>query len=424
MPVVHPSTLPQHETLRSIVLMRTIVVCAQLSVITFAHVYLGIDLQLPPVLLVIGLLVLLNIASCLRLRQVRALHLIGHLELLMQLLADVAALSAILYFSGGATNPFVSFYLPALAVAAALLPWQFALLLAILAITAYSLLTNLYVPLQIHDTERAINLHLAGMWANFAASALLITLFVARLSSTLRQRDAELAQARERHLEHERLIALGMQAAHVAHEIGTPLSTVAIIAGELRHEAAQTPALHPYRDEFVTIESQIAICKTALDRMGAQANETPGAPVSMSATSWLRQFITEWRLRYPAVRLQLTLPEESRSIQVSTPLSQILTVLLDNATQAAAGNDSAISLSLSHAPEQVVIRIEDHGAGIVPELLERLGQQAVPSRRGGQGIGLLLAFTAARQIGASIRLESPVNGSHSGTCATLSIAAP
>ncbi len=400
--------------------MRAVALLCLALMLALATLWLGIGLRLLPLLDVMALLALFNAWTWLRMQQVRP---VSDHEVFIQLLIDISALSIMLYFSGGATNPFVSFYLPALAVAAALLSWQYALLLASLAIVAYSLLTTFFVQLHIGDPDRAISYHLAGMWANFSVSAALITWFVAGLSRTVRQRDAQLAQARERHLENDRLVALGIQAANAAHEIGTPLSTVAIIAGELLHDIDRTNinggkdrALGSYREEFATIEAQIALCKAALDRMGKyNANEGETGEI-VSASAWLTRFADQWRLRYPASRLELDLAADDVRIHDSISLAHILTTLLDNAAQAA--GDKAIRLVLHSEQGHALIEVIDKGPGIAPELLARLGFEPIRNHSAGRGIGLFLAFAAARQIGASIALIANPGG---GTRACLTV---
>jgi two-component system sensor histidine kinase RegB len=339
--------------------------------------------------------------------------------LFAQLLVDICALSVMLYFSGGATNPFASFYLPAVAVAAALLPWHQALFLSMLAIGAYSLLTSYFVPLHIGNADRAISYHLAGMWANFSFSAALIAWFVAALSRTVRQRDAQLAQARERYLESDRLASMGIQAANAAHAMGTPLSTVSIIASDLRAESEQpaNTALHVYREDFATIEAQIKLCETALNRMGKQtvlgvSGET------VSAIEWLTFFSDEWRLRYPTVQFKLLLPDQHVDITASISLAQILTTLLDNAAQAIATSGKSVTLQMKPAARHVLIDVIDDGPGIAPALLPRLGYEPLQQSANGRGIGLFLAFATARQISATIELMQSPTG---GTCARLKI---
>lgn len=409
--------LPQHETLRTIVLMRFIALAGQLLVVAAAQFWLGIDLALPPLFAAMLFLAAFNGWTWRRMQRADPA---SHTELFIQLLVDVLTLSALLYFSGGATNPFVSFYLPALAVAAAILPPRHAVALAAFSVGSYSLLTSFYVPLHIMDPERAVMYHLSGMWANFALSAGLITWFVTHMSRALRERDAQLAQAHAQHMQSERIIALATQAASAAHEMGTPLATIALIAEELRHESMHDAALAEYSEDLGTIEAQVALCKTALARMGMQAGaaaETDTAAVELN--EWLTRFIEQWRLRHPAARLQLTLPARGGRVSQPRAVGQILLILLDNAGCASEGGDTAINVSLALERRSALIRVEDEGAGIAPALLNRLGHEAVHSTSGGKGIGLMLAFATARQIDATLVLSSR---EREGTSATVTVA--
>lgn len=411
-----PNALPQHEILRRLMWMRVIAITGQFSAVATAHWGLGIALPLAPMLTVIFLLAAFNAWTWWSLRKAR---LAGNGTLFIQLFVDLLALSSLLFFSGGATNPFVSVYLPALAVAAAILPWGFSVMLAVFSLACYSLMMTLYVPLQIVPAERAFTYHLAGMWANFALSAALIIWFVARMSSTLRDRDAQLARAREQRLQNEQIVALGTQAASAAHEIGTPLSTIAVITGELLHEMKKHPSLAAFRDDLAAIETQIAVCKTSLARLGKHTDADAAADAGVViAGEWLARFIEGWRLRHPGARLDISVSQSEVRITNTGAVGQILLTLLDNAARAAAPGDTAISVSLSVERHAATIRIQDRGPGIAPALLKRLGHEQVHSTTGGQGMGLMLAFATARQIGAGIQLSAPATG---GTLASLSL---
>ncbi|MDP5009219.1 MAG: ATP-binding protein [Glaciimonas sp.] len=418
------SQLPQHQILSRIVWMRTLAVIGQLVVVI--AVYLGIDVALPifPLLSVIAVLAVFNILTWWR---IRYRHPVSDIELFFQLFVDVTALSALLYFSGGATNPFVSFYLPVLAVAATIFPWRLTFALTLYSFAGYSLLTYIYMPLLIHDHDKAMGYHLAGMWLNFAVSSMLITWFVTRMSATLRERDAQLALAREQHLQNERIIGLGAQAATVAHEMGTPLSTVAVITGELRLEAKRNPALAPYSDDLATIETQIAVCKTALDHMGGAAHrQVVEQASSINLSAWLGSFADEWCLHHPAIKLQLFAPDYAIYISNAPLIGQILITLLDNAAQAVAHKGSAGQINLGIIPAafsttlstSVIIRVADNGIGIAPDILHKLGNEPVPSMSDGRGIGVMLAFANARLCGATINLSSTIN---QGTVAEVTI---
>ncbi|MBV8633146.1 MAG: HAMP domain-containing histidine kinase [Burkholderiaceae bacterium] len=406
---INLDNLPKNAALRTVLLMRMAVLACLLAVLVLAVIFLGIPVPTGPIATVFSTAFVFNVWCS---RQVQRTDMALERAIFVQLLADIAALSWMLYCTGGATNPFVSFYLPALALAAAMLRWQLALLLAALAVAAYSLLTTYYLPLHLGNPDRAISYHLAGMWINFAVSALLITWFVARLSHTVRERDAQLAEARVQQLQGERALALGIQAANAAHELGTPLSTIAIITAELRHEVAALPQF--LQEELAIVEEQVALCKAALERMGrASAAPHEGATLAQ----WFEQFVDQWRLRYPATRVTTGIAPTDLLPRWNEALAQILTTLLDNAAQAVSANDAVVHIGLQADAHQARFTVRDGGMGIPPALLPQLGDRQVASKTG-RGIGLLLAFATARQIGATIELSSPFEG---GTLAVLSV---
>ncbi len=389
-----------------------------------AHWWLEISLPLPALLGLIGLQAAINAAT---MGRMHVAHPAGQGELFVQLLLDVAVLSALLYFSGGATNPFVSFYLPALAAGAATLAWPYAGALMLCALAGYSALVYVYEPLHIHDHEQAMTYHLAGMWINFSISALLITWFVTRIAAAMRMRDAQLALAREQQLQGQRIVALGTQAAGAAHALNTPLSTVAVIAGEMRRDMAGNAALAMYEEDLRIVEEQIAVCKQALESMRLDADAQGRSDETAALAPWLAMLIDGWRLRHPAVLLAADLKQEGIVAGQLQELSQILLTLLDNAAHAVRerGGAGEIRLSLiADAARQpakenqktAIIRVADNGCGIAPELLPRLGDGPVDSRSGGRGIGLMLAFAAAAQMGGRLQLRSVVD---EGTVAEL-----
>lgn len=406
-------TLPQHAALKVIVLMRFATLACLGSMLLLSSSWLRIALPLLPLASLMLALLLFNLWSWGRMQRSQVAR---DTEVFAQLLVDVVGLSAMLYLSGGATNPFVSFYLPTLAIAAAVLPWRHALALSALAVMAYSMLTAFYLPLQLGDPERAISYHLAGMWANFSVSAALITWYVASLSRTVRQRDAQLAAARMQQVDNERLLALAVQAANVAHALGTPLSTIAIIAEELRHETNHLGATGPMppfvEEELKIIEDQVRLCKAALESMGQPATQHHAGT---RLASWFADFLDQWRLRYPATVITRQIADIQTMPGESEALAQILTTLFDNAAQATSVAGAQIHASLELENGQTVFRVRDSGTGIAPALLLQLGYQQVKSSTG-RGIGLLLAFATARQINAEIVLESAPG---KGTCATV-----
>lgn len=406
-------------SMRRLCWLRWALLAGQAMLLVSCETVAGIILPYQPLLFLFAVQAAFNVFTVARLRW-HAMHNTtpGDGELMVQMMVDLTALSAILFYTGGATNPFVSFYLPGLAIAAAILPWRLVVVLAAYALSCYSLLLLEYLPLHLHNPDKAVNYHLAGMWLNFVASAVMIAFFVARLSNVLRQRDAQLNDARELLLREARVEALNDQAAAVAHEIGTPLATLAVIAGELRADAEDAQrgktTVAGYLPDLRTMEQQLDLCRSILARL-REDHETL-APQRIDG--WIAAFVERWQLRHPQAALQADVAPEAGAHAVDTArVSQILTIVLDNAarSQHAAGHGHRqglpVRLEILREADDLLCRVTDHGHGIPPALRAQLGESPVASAHGGQGIGLYLAQSAARQLGGQLAwLDNPAGG--------------
>ena len=417
-------------SLRRLFWLRWALMGGQSVLLVSCEAVAGVILPYSPLLAILSLQAVFNLLTGLRMRMHGGRGTMpSDAELMGQLMVDLTALSANLFFTGGATNPFVSFYLPGLAIAAAILPWRNVIALAVYAMACYSLMLIEYVPLNLRNPDNAVNYHLAGMWLNFVASATMIAVFVARLSGVLRQRDAELNLAREQLLRDARVEALNDQAAAVAHEIGTPLATLAVIAGELRADAADPrlggTRVSAYLPDLQTMEQQLELCKSILARL--RDDHETAAPQRIDA--WLDGYVERWQLRHPHARLEANAIGETAALSVEAArVGQILTILLDNAarSQLAAGHEQiplrlAISLENHGALPALTFRVTDRGLGIPPSQRARLGEAPVASIHGGQGIGVYLAQSAAQQMGGRLAWHDHHEG---GTVAELRLPAP
>jgi two-component system sensor histidine kinase RegB len=254
------------------------------------------------------------------------------------------------------------------------------------------------------------------MWVNFMVSVGLIAWFVARMSRALRLRDAALADAQQRLLHDERAVALGVQAATVAHEIGTPLSTIAMLSEELRDAARSDPGLAPYGADLELLEQQMTLCTSALARLRSRASTaTPRQPVS----EWLVSFADQWRLRHPHVKFErIGAPPAEVGLDDTVAVSQILTILLDNAARASRDHVT-LACRLGAREGQIEFEVCDAGPGIPAALRGSLGSMPVDSTQGGHGVGLYLAFAAATRLKGSIELTDVSEVKPRGTRAVL-----
>ena len=178
---------------------------------TLALFYLHIPLPRYPIAFAVGGMLLLNLITLMRLNKHTSN--VTDKEVLLQLLADLLALTVLFYYTGGYSNPLVWMYLLPLTVAAVALRREYAWLLAIVAIACYSMLVFYYVPLShlhMHDIAgKTLDIHLVGMWIGFVVSAGIIAFFVTRIGQSLREYDQLMANIREKSLESERVLSLG-----------------------------------------------------------------------------------------------------------------------------------------------------------------------------------------------------------------------
>lgn len=369
-------------------------------------------LPLPSLLAVIAVFAALNVVTSLRLRRFE--RPVGERELFFHLFADVLILAALLYFTGGSTNPFVSLFLIPLTLAAASLPGRFAWAIAGAALLCYSLLMVWYIPLPHRDAD-SFNIHVLGMWFGFLLSAILISYFAVKMSATLRERERALAQARENALRDERLVALGTLAAGAAHELGTPLATMAVLVKELEGECSLTPNLcTPLR----VMRDQIARCKDILAKLSVSAGQTRAeAGRGHALDQYLSQLTEQWHSGRPAVSLrqhwQGTQP--APRIIADQTLTHAITNILNNAADA---SEQDVEVNGRWTERELCLEICDSGAGVSAAVASHAGEPFFTTKPPGKGLGLglFLAQSSIRRLGGSVQL---LNRAEGGACARI-----
>lgn len=407
--------MPRHDNpsdaLRRLISLRWLSIGAMLGVLLLVPPLLDIPLPGSDLLPIVLVLTAVNGLSMLRLAKIADTK---PAERFAQLFIDLAAWSTFLYFTGGATNPLISLLLPLVAIGAATLPGPWASALAVLAVAAYSVLWDFNEQLDIYDSGLAVHWHLAGMWLTFALSAGVIVWYVVRMTTALRSRDQALAEARESRLRSERIVALGNLAAGAAHELGTPLGTMAIVAGEL----ARNPTLDDdTRADAELLLAQIAHCKTILGGLTLRAGSLRAEGSNhTTADAWLTGIIDRWRSQRPRVPLDAHIDcgAPAPRVVADPTLEQALHNLINNAADA---DPSGIELEAGIAAGALVVHVLDRGPGIPPTMFSH-DHETAGHDGSGLGIGLLLASSAAERCGGHIRF-APRDGG--GTIATLSL---
>ncbi|HKQ26349.1 MAG TPA: ATP-binding protein [Burkholderiales bacterium] len=403
-----------YSNLRRLFFLRGIAVGGEILAIAAAVGLFGTPLPLTAMGAIIMLQAAVNVRTWMRLRRAAP---VSEAELFLELLADVAALTALLYLSGGSTNPFVSLYLLPLTIAATAFSARYAWAMAGLTIACYSALMFFYVPLgQGHEMHSsAFNLHVLGMWANFLVSAVLIASFVATMSASIRGRDRELAIARERALRDEQVVALGTFAAGAAHELGTPLSTIAVIARELERQYAADPSL---RDDLHLLRTQVDNCKRIITSMTTAAGlARAGQAKRQSVEEFLAGVAEKWALIRPQVRLSLRCGGTGSAPQIvgEETVRQTLINILNNAADA---SPQAVEIEGTWNAAELTIEVRDRGPGITDDIAEKAGRAFFSTKAAGRGIGLFLANATIERLGGNVALFNRDDG---GGCTRVTI---
>ncbi|AGC48857.1 sensor histidine kinase [Myxococcus stipitatus DSM 14675] len=383
----------------------------------------GLELALPvPVLAgLLGLEAATNLAVRAWLGRARVSE--GTLGKLM--LWDTLVLTGLLALSGGTHNPFTTLYLVNVALGTVLLParWMWSLLgFTLAAFGSLFVLQDVDIApgLSRPDHAALMRLHLSGMWVAFAVAAGFIVYFVQRVTRALEEREQELAQARVQHARREKVASLATLAAGAAHELSTPLSTIAVVSKEVERALTTAGTSEAVREDLRLIRQQVDRCRDVLVQMSADAGQTTGEAFHPMP---LGRLVGDALAELSGVeRVRVELPSELTQSQVQGPpraLARVVRGLVKNALQASAPA-RPVELRVVAGRGSVRLEVRDGGAGMPAEILARAGEPFFTTKAPGEGmgLGLFLARTLAEQLGGALELRSTPG---QGTVASLAL---
>ena len=396
------------QNLRRLFLLRNFTIVGIVLGLGLAAGVLGQPLPVAPLAIILLLLGGLNIITW---RLSRADSSVSDAAIFSQLLLDVAAVTGVFYYTGGASNPFIWFYLLPLVIAATILPRVYTWIMASLTVTCYSVLLFHFVPLP-HDAthhEGGFQMHVFGMWLGFLMSAGVVAVTIVGMAHSLRERDRKLAEAREQVLQNERLVAMGSLAAGAAHELGTPLGTMAILVNELAQEYPDTVdrGLH---DKLDILGQQIARCKQALSVLSATAGANRAeAGHRMPVDDYVRLVVVEWQEQRPGVSLDVRLDPRATGCELiaERTLTQALVNILNNAADA---SPQDIRMVAAWTESRLTLEIADRGPGLHEGVSGRLGRQPVTTKDEGMGVGFYLARATVQRLGGELLIQNREQG--------------
>jgi len=395
-------------SLRRLVLIRSVAVTGQAVTLLTVHFLLGFRLPLLPALAVVGCSVLLNLGSML---YHRAGTRLGERAAAFYLAYDTLQLAVLLYLTGGLENPFSILMLAPVTVAATALSRRPVIVLATLAVIGITVLGLMHDPLPWRTTPFVFPSDLVlGIWVALVIATVFIggyTLSVAQEARRLRDAVAatQLALARE-----QRVSAVGALAAAAAHELGSPLGTIAVIAKEL---ARDLPAGSPHAEDAALLLSQSERCRHILAELAHAPEEDGGSPYTSLPISAL---VEAAGALYHNARVRLIFAttaaatEDEPLVRRSPEIMHGLNNLIQNAVQFARHE---VSVTIFWDRDVVTVEIADDGPGFPPHLIGRLGEPYLSTRatdHAHMGLGIFIAQSLLERSGAQLTFDNLADG--------------
>lgn len=410
--------------LRTLTFIRWIAVLGQVLAVAVAQALLGFNLPLVPVSVIIGVLALLNFATALRHRGTTWL---SDRPARLYLACDLLQLLALLSLTGGLQNPFSVLVLAPVVVSAATLSRRSTVFLVLLAIIGIGLLSRFHLPLYWGEGPFTLPpLYILGILVALLLAVVFTAAYVSSLSLEARRlSDAlgatQLALARE-----QRMAALGGLAAAAAHELGSPLATISVIARELERELPpELPADHPLREDMALLRGEAERCRRILAELANRPDSEEDSPYHRLPLSALIEAAAQ-PYRCPGVKLDIRPQSELGGQPLVPRLPEVLQasgLLLQNALQFA---ERQVEVELSWSESTAWITIRDDGPGFDENILGNLGEPYISTGRRGRdeerrdrreedgeehmGLGIFIARTLLAHVGASVIFRNRPEG--------------
>ncbi len=401
------------QGLQRLLLLRSFVTLAStVGMLIFASFS---DLVIPysSIYLLITAIFISVVISFWRLRQS---WIVSQAELFWHILTDAAFLIILLLFSGGISNPLISYLLVLLAVTATLLPRPYVYGFASGSIVLYTtfLLLDTQSDHGAMDASMQQNmvfqLHLVGMWVIFLVSAILITVFITRMATAIREREFNLAQARENEMRNEQLVAIGTLAAGTAHALGTPLSTMSVLLTELDKLDARQLKEADIKEDISVLREQVTRCKNSLNQLIRYYNKDKPADTEELQLAEFVSDISDYITNiHPTAAVNFSSKgDPAQSLRADPSLKHGVINIIENGIKAAHSKvDVVFAVTPATPPEtrgQLEISVTDDGPGIPAQVMENMGEPFISMRKDSMGLGIFLANATVQRLGGKIEM--------------------
>jgi two-component system sensor histidine kinase RegB len=393
--------------LRTLVIIRWIAIAGQAVTLLVVNFAFGFDLPLNPTLAAIGASAVLNLVLTLYRPAAR----LGDRGAAVLLGWDMIQLGALLYFTGGLTNPFALLMLAPIAISATVLSRASTIALLVLGIGCVSALALWYQPLPGPDGGLQFPwVYIAGLWIALGIGMLFIAIYLGRVTSESRRMSDALAASQAALAREQRLSAVGGLAAAAAHELGTPLGTIAVIAKEI---ARDLPKDSPLAEDATILLAETGRCRDILARLAARPEADDGAPFSRLPVSALLDATAAPHRREPVqvvISANATDGSEEPQVNRQPEIVHGLGAFIENATQFATNR---VDIRASWDAETLEVSVVDDGPGFSITVLDRLGEPYISTRSAEgdhMGLGVFIAATLLERTGARLEFSNRPGG--------------
>ena len=392
---------------QTLVLLRWIAAAGQLAAVLATDYLLGFDLPLLECLGAVLMLVLSNLVIGMGRARLTGYH------VTRILVFDLAQLTALIYLTGGLQNPFSLLILVPVTVSATMLSRRATISLSFLALLAVSFLAFQHRPLPWSGTPLEIPLiYVIGIWTAVSVAIVFTTIYLWSLMEESRRTAKALAETESALIQQQRMSDLGGLAAAAAHELGSPLATIAVVAKELSNDIAEDS---PLREDIDLLISQSDRCREILAGLRQRPETRGGAPYERILLTDLAQEVLDTYL-VEGARGLLGIDPGNRGEEPEFPrkpeLVQGLGNVIQNASQFA-GRD--VTVQLSWTEDDVLVTVCDDGPGFPRQVLDSIGEPYISTRSGSgnhMGLGIFIAKTLLERVGAQVRFRNRIGGSN------------
>ncbi len=402
--------------LRTLVFVRWLAIAGQAAALLTVHFWLGHELPLHPTLAAVTASGLLNLTLTIYRPAAR----LGDRAAAVLLAWDLVQLAALLYFTGGLTNPFALLLLAPVIVSATILSRRSTVLLCLLGIALATLLASWHekLPWPAPGLEFP-GLYVSGLWTALTLGAIFLAAYVGSVAIESRQMSDALAATQMALAREQRLSALGALAAAAAHELGSPLSTIAVIAREIAHDLPKDSEMGA---DAALLLKETARCRDILARLAARPEEEGGVPFSrLPLAALLEQAAAPYARDGVNVAVRARGEDGSSEPDVANLPELIpgLGNLIQNAVQFAR---SQVDIEIGWDERRVTVAITDDGPGFLTAIIERLGEPYLSTRSAEgdhMGLGVFIACTLLERTGAKVEFANRPTGGASVTVGWL-----